>query len=273
MSTTQVQLRRGPGNTINTFIGASGEIVVNTDTNQIVVNNGVTPGGITGSRIIDLNNLSGYLSRNINFHSGLIVDNYNKISVDYTYRFLDDQYSIPSVGYNYRFLYDGSAAPAIDWGNRIAFDLNGYYSIDWQNKILQDSQAIQSINWDSRNLIDFLGNISLDWSGNSLFKNWNIQSGYFSESIGLNPSNKNSNISLSNKPFYINTGAAISTWTLPLINTCTGRTYQLKNCGNQVTITGVFPNQIFAQYPVDNFVMNSGEAYQFANNGLYWCVM
>lgn len=42
---TQVQWRRGTTAQVNAFTGAVGEVVVDTDTNQLVVQDGVTAGG------------------------------------------------------------------------------------------------------------------------------------------------------------------------------------------------------------------------------------
>lgn len=43
--TTQVQFRRGTTEQHSTFIGAEGEITVNTDKNTAVVHDGAQPGG------------------------------------------------------------------------------------------------------------------------------------------------------------------------------------------------------------------------------------
>lgn len=65
-TTTQVQFRRGNTSNIAGFVGASGEVNVNTDIWAIVVQDSQTVGGWTGARIIDLNsaisNLSGYVN-------------------------------------------------------------------------------------------------------------------------------------------------------------------------------------------------------------------
>jgi hypothetical protein len=279
MSTTQVQWRRGSGSTINTFIGASGEIVVNTDTNQIVVQDNLTAGGWTGARIIDLNNMSGKITSGINItnvanvvyqtgnqtisgtkvFNSAINDTSNFQTIDLNNRILSDSTSSLSIDYNNRYLVEPISNPkaSLDWGNRRLNNLAGNVSIDWATGTMLDTSAALSISYQSRIL-----------SGS-----WYIQSGLFTQAIALSPALNSSSITLSRSPFYINNSTSNVTWTLPLISSCTGKVYQIKNRGAQVTLTGSSNDLFFAQYPVISFTVNSGEAYQLANDGTYWNIM
>ena len=53
-TTTQVQWRRNPASLIATFVGAQGEIVVDTTNNRIVIQDGTTQGGWTGALLSDV---------------------------------------------------------------------------------------------------------------------------------------------------------------------------------------------------------------------------
>ncbi len=97
-----------------------------------------------------------------------------------------------------------------------------------------------------------------------------FQSGQFNQYFSLLPSISNSILTLSNSPLYINTGLSAGLWKLPLISTCTGRVYQIKNRGFSLLLSGTNNDYIFSQYPSINFTVNSGDAYQVINDGYYW---
>ena len=97
-----------------------------------------------------------------------------------------------------------------------------------------------------------------------------FQSGQFVQYFSISPAIKPATLTLSNSTFYINTGISPGIWTLPLISTCTGRVYQIKNRGYQLLLTGTNNDYLFGQYPVINYTVNSGDAYQIINDGFYW---
>lgn len=124
-----------------------------------------------------------------------------------------------------------------------------------------------SVNWGGRSLVRIGSITAIDWQNLQFYGTW-----LFREGVALSPFISNGNITLSNIPFYINTGNSICTWTLPSVSNSNGVVYQLKNRGNTITLTGTATDKIFAAYSVPSFVINSGEAYQLISDGQFWCV-
>lgn len=97
---------------------------------------------------------------------------------------------------------------------------------------------------------------------------------FVNQSFSLTPAITGQSFILSSKPFYINTGSGSNIiWTLPLISTCTGLMYGIKNRGNTITLTGTSTDLFFPLYPVNNFTINSGESYNLYNDGVYWNII
>ena len=94
------------------------------------------------------------------------------------------------------------------------------------------------------------------------------------EAFHLKPSGLDATVfTLGTRPFYIYTGASATTWTLPLINTCAGRTYHVKNRGNTITMTGQGGNLLFTTQVTGSLRILSGEGYILANDTTYWIAM
>lgn len=92
-------------------------------------------------------------------------------------------------------------------------------------------------------------------------------------SISFFPSGNTSDTVLGNASFYINKNASSGTYTMPLISSCTGRTYHVKNQSQVVNITGnVSTDYFFTTVPTPSFNILSGEAYVLHNDGQYWSV-
>jgi len=123
---TQVQFRRGGSSSIAAFIGASGEVVVNTDTNQIVVQDGISLGGWTGARIVDLNNSINSLSGGLACTGSNLQNQINSLSGYFI--------GLPQ-------LYIGSGSP-----EGIVSAISGSLYTDWFNVELYQKITGVSIN-------------------------------------------------------------------------------------------------------------------------------
>jgi hypothetical protein len=76
---------------------------------------------------------------------------------------------------------------------------------------------------------------------------------------------------LSNSSFYVFTGGSGIIWTLPALNSCTGRLYYLKNRGSvTITLSGNGTDKIYSNVSSSTFSINPGEAYTMINDGQYW---
>ena len=359
---TQVQWRRGNFLQNATFIGATGEICVDTDNSRIIVHDNYTFGGWTGARIYDLNtsinNISGFLVNNyvsfpiLSSVSGLLIFNlaatgsylYNSIvsQANYnssTYSTISNLYSTGNLNYNITvntgillnnkinstsgYLQNqinslnsatGYTPPSIIYatgtGQYFVGD-NHFYSIDLlptsqppftygpiffqgverirlQYGFLIDSQSNTSLDWlahignykyGSNTSINYgLGllfdsgnsNISIDYNNRIQSGAWNIQSGNINETLSYSTLITSGTFTLSNKPFYVNTGSSISTWKLPQISSTIGTQYIIKNKGASIILTGTYPDNIFSNYKVNNFIINSGESFTVINDGVDW---
>lgn len=309
-STTQVQWRRGTSADNNAFAGASGELSVDLTDYRVHVHDGSgTLGGWPAARMLDINNLSGILQTEINnvsggavilppglvystgaqnlsgiytFKSGVNFNQNFNIANIFTYTggtnnlWIRDINNMVSTLPCIRQSFDENQMASIYWDtNRSLLDSATFSTVNWQTKLLSNSTGLgyRTVDWGNRylhDLNDTSNHIALDWGHYSISGNWGIQSGIFTENISLTPSIQPSNLTLSNAPFYINTGNSVVTWTLPAISATNGRVYQIKNRGNTINLTGTANDKIFAQYPVLNFTINSGEAYQLMNDGQYW---
>jgi len=167
--------------------------------------------------------------------------------------------------------------PVVDWYSGMLSTYNVSTvtpSVDWQHRVLINSSNIDTVDYQDSWLLDNNSGTAIDWNNYILSGNWNIQSGIFNETLKLKHSITGSNFVLGNRPFYINTGLSPATWTLPTISSSIDTVYQIKNCGNSLLLTGFLSSdRIFAQYSVLTFTINSGESYQLANNGQFWCIM
>lgn len=115
---------------------------------------------------------------------------------------------------------------------------------------------------------------TLDVNGSGNFSSGLFTKGFStSGALTLSPS-RVSNVTLGNNPFYVHTGSATNTWSLPSIALSTGRTYFVKNRGATVTLTGFSASdKLFFISGVQSFSMNSGTSYILANDGEYWNIM
>lgn len=89
--------------------------------------------------------------------------------------------------------------------------------------------------------------------------------------LGISGLTNTSNFTLGTKPFYVNSSTGAVTWTMPPLNTSTGRTYFIKNRGNTITLTGaIAADQFFGTSVTGSFPITSGQAYIVVNGGQYW---
>jgi len=73
--------------------------------------------------------------------------------------------------------------------------------------------------------------------------------------------------------FVLNTysGAAPSTWTLPLVTGNGGQYFIIKNTGTGViTLNAGAANEIYDNAPTSSIIINPTETYTILNNGIYW---
>lgn len=121
--------------------------------------------------------------------------------------------------------------------------------------------------------VNLNNNQIIDYTKNILSGNWIIDSGYVNGILNLNNNQSTTNLTLSNKPIYINNSLSQVNWILPSISQSTGINYFIKNKGNNIILSGNYPDLIYYQYPVINFTISSGEAYQLFNDGYHWNIM
>jgi hypothetical protein len=79
--------------------------------------------------------------------------------------------------------------------------------------------------------------------------------------------------SFGSQAFYSNSYQYLTTGVLPLIAESTGRSYLIKNKGAPFVVQTQASDQIFLSYPVSSMTVNSGEAYNFLNDGYHWAVL
>lgn len=130
-----------------------------------------------------------------------------------------------------------------------------------------------------------LGSGLLTTTGSILYLNQSIingaiQSGItgsinITQSFTLQPILSSGSIILANNPFYINTGNAPITWTMPSITSNKGINYQLKNKGSGiVTLTGATPTDMFfTNLRSPSFQISIGQSYQLCNDSIDWNIM
>ncbi len=127
-----------------------------------------------------------------------------------------------------------------------------------------------------------LGSGLLTATGNSLYLNGSLVSlssnnltGSFTvnSTFNLQPFISGGNFTLSNNPFYVNTGSLSNFWTLPAISSCTGRIYQLKNRGAGFILTGQIGDALFPDQKTLSMTINSGDAYSIYNDGQIWNIV
>lgn len=81
--------------------------------------------------------------------------------------------------------------------------------------------------------------------------------------------------SLLTSGFYIFTGLAGTTWTLPVVGDNVGVTYYIKNRGEgAITLeSNGGGSDIFDLAASNNFIINQGEGVTIINDGTYWCII
>lgn len=312
MITTQVQLRRGNASENAVFTGAQGEITVDLTNNRSICHDGFTQGGWTGANLDDIGPvISSYgivyvsgdqvISGTKEFgiiHAAAIESSITESEINLNDSIMYDKVNgFSSIDWDIRTLNDEAQSITVDWQNHV-LSCFGQPALDWRYGIFYDNDFIhaqrQSLNTNTRvltsrpsnfvsqNTVDWQnclltssGNtLTLDWANTILTGNWKVQSQTIVESIYYAPKINPSSITLSNSPFYINTGIGANIlWTLPLSSQNTGKFYYIKNKGSNLQLTGQSNDKFFGGSLVLSYPVNSGEAYVLASDGSCWNMM
>jgi hypothetical protein len=188
----QTQLRRGTSSQQSTFVGAAGEVSVDTTNNRISVHNGVKAGGFKAIHENGDNGLDLTLTGNANLTAKNItlkdstLDSSLSISSS-GIRMRDNnidklvingaQFTIKDNSNNLiqsdRVYYDGANIPAVYTLDRTLRSDAGNSVVDWGIQGLYDTpNTFPSIDWTNRQLYESGGNvITLDWNNNTLWRN------------------------------------------------------------------------------------------------------
>ena len=173
------------------------------------------------------------------------------------------------------------------FGNPSDFATSG----DYISQIDLDSAIYQSLSYissqyakksgviTSGNLQNIFLNYQIDLSGKQFSgvwsgQSWSITSGLsISGTLNVNPVLESNTRTLGNDSLYIFTGTVTSDWTLPLINTCAGRQYTIKNRGSIVHLHSSGSDLIFTNTTGTFLRFVVGDACSLINDGQYWSVI
>ena len=177
-TSTQVQWRRGTASQNAVFIGATGEITVDTDNHRVIVHDNSTAGGWTGARMLDLYQIqSGILyNSSIVYQTGTqnisgtkyFSDVTGNLALDINNRIGVDSQGYTSIKWGLRYLFDDNNQSSLDWKNRTTIDNGGINSINWDSRFLIDNSNINSLDYKNRYTLDSFGSNSIDWSNRLL---------------------------------------------------------------------------------------------------------